>query len=211
MKKKEAVDLFLRNVFDEALVADLNQMLSVPKGLDFAIIILVCSGIELIGALKQGHLGSPGKRFKEAIVSYFPNAGYRECKDVFYNLFRCGLAHQAFIKPGTATTRNPDYKHCHLKRVYIEDEEGTVLFIHPNLFAEHFFQALEEFRRSLQDDPRSLERAYCAIQKIYKEYPNINNSIEICTSLPPSQPDETQSVTKMPLPTRILASEVSRF
>jgi len=50
-------------------------MLSVPKELDFAIIILVCSGIELIGALKQGHLGSPGKRFKESIVSYFPNAG----------------------------------------------------------------------------------------------------------------------------------------
>lgn len=207
MDKKEAVDKFLTKVFDDTLIVDLKQMLSTPQGLDFGIIILVCSGIDLIGALDQGHLGKSTWRFKEALTKYFPGEGYLKYKNVFYNLFRCGLAHQAFIKPGTATARNPAYEHCHLQGVYIEGEKGALLFIHPNVFAKHFFQAVETFRNSLENDSSKVETAYRAIQEIYKGYPTVSEALELCRSLPPLPPDGPSSVTRMPQPTTITASE----
>ena len=140
MNKEEEIDLFLEKVFDKTLSSDLNQMLSMPQGLDFAIIVLVCSGVELLGALNQGNLSNPTKRFNKALELYFPDFGYKKCKEVFYNLFRCGVAHQAFIKPGTATARNPDYEDYHLKRVFIEGENEAVLFIHPNIFVNTSFK-----------------------------------------------------------------------
>jgi hypothetical protein len=186
-------------------------MLSIPKGLDFAIISLVCSGIELLGALNQGNLSNPTKRFNKIIDSFFPDQGYKKSKSVFYNLFRCGLAHQAFIKPGTATARNPDYEHYHLKKIFIKGEDESVLFIHPNIFAKHFFEALNTFKRSLHGNPNAINKAYCAITEIYKKYPKIDDSIEIVTEILYSNSDGTTSITKMPLPVFISELDVSRF
>ena len=211
MNKEEAIDLFLEKVFDKALSSDLNQMLSITKGLDFAIIVLVCSGVELLGALNQGNLSNPTKRFNKALELFFPDFDYKKCKKFFYNLFRCGVAHQAFIKPGTATARNPDYEDYHLKRIFIEGEKEAVLFIHPDIFAKHFFQALDEFKRSLKGNSKAIDNAYSAIQAIYKYYPKPDPSIEIYTSITYSKSDGTTSVSKMPLPACISASNFSLF
>jgi hypothetical protein len=73
MNKTEAVNEFLTKVFNETLTVDLKDMLSISRGLDFGIIILVCSGIELLGALNQGHLRSPTNRFTTILREYFPS------------------------------------------------------------------------------------------------------------------------------------------
>jgi hypothetical protein len=211
MNKTEAVKEFLTKVFDETLIVDLKDMLSIPRGLDFGIIILVCSGIELLGALNQGHLGCPTSRFTAILCEYFPSDRYQEYQDIFYNLFRCGVAHQAFIKPGTATARNPNYKHCHLKRVYVEGEDEPLLFIYPDIFADHFFQAVENFRNAINNDPQKIEIAHLAIEEIYARYPTVSASIELCSSLPPLPSKGVSSVTRMPQPTQILASDASTF
>ena len=211
MEKKEKIDIFLESVFDKALCADLNQMLLSSKGLDFAIIALVCSGVELLGALNQGKLEHSHELFDVAIDLYFPDHGYKICKSFFYNLFRCGVAHQAFIKPGTATARNPDFEHYHLKRVFIDGENEPVLFIHPNIFAKHFFEAINNFKSSLVGNSESIENAYSAIEKIYKNYPLPDNTIEIVAEIPYSDSNGEVTVTKMPLPVNIPSSNVSRF
>ena len=207
----ETIDIFLESVFDKALCADLNQMLLVSKGLDFAIIALVCSGVELLGALSRGKLKPSRELFDVAIDLYFPDRGYKRCKSFFYNLFRCGVAHHAFIKPGTATARNPNFEHYHLKRVFIDGENEPVLFIHPNIFAKHFFEAINNFKRSLEGNSESIENTYSAIEKIYENYPLPDNAIEIVAEIPYSNSNGEITVTKMPLPVNIPSSNVSRF
>ena len=132
MNKSEIIHEFLATVFDNTLFADLRKIMSFEQGLDFGIIILVCSGIELIGALDHGRLVDSKKRFQEALENYFPDR-YKRYKETLYKRFRCGLAHQAFIKPGTATARNPNYKEYHLWGVVVEGND--LLFIHPDVFA----------------------------------------------------------------------------
>ena len=197
MDEKETVDKFLTAVFDEALIKDLKQMVShPPPGLDFGIIILVCSGIDLIGALDQGHLrGKPGGRFGDALENYFPNR-YHRYKKTLWNFFRCGVAHQAFIKPGTATARNPDYKQYHLYGV------PDVLFIHPDVFAQDFFEAVGKFRDSLKDNPEKIKRAFQTIYEIYKERRPADEKIEPHRFLPDSELEYTRApqLTYLSLP-----------
>ena len=209
MNKKEIVEQFLTTVFDDALIADLEKMKSVPyPGLDFGIITLVCSGIELIGALHHGAIAKlhskPKSRqlFEEALEKYFQDR-YRSqaIKQALWGLFRCGLAHQAFVKPGVATTRNPEYKHCHLKGVLVEGKQ--LLFIHPDVFADDFFQAVKKFRSSLDDDPQRIERAYCTIHEIYETVPTIDmSSIEQCYL------HISANFTRLPQPVWLEKSEV---
>ena len=192
MNKKEIIDKFLIAVFDQTLNADLKQMLSTSKGLDFAIILLICSGIELIGALDQGSLKYPEKRFGVTLSTYFPKR-YNQYKNILYDYFRCGAAHQAFIKPGTATARNPDYQEYHLSGVIVKGE--VLLFIHPNVFANDFFNAIEKFKDSFNEHPVKIDNAYKVIKKIYNNRLKAKE-IEIYKELP----DNPMSITQMPQP-----------
>jgi len=142
----ETIDKFITTVFDKTLTADIKHMLCNPDGMDFAIIMLVFSGIDLIGALDQGNLKNPETRFKVALERYFPER-YGKYKDILFDYFRCGVAHQAFIKPGTATARNKDYINYHLYGVIVEGVE--LFFIQPNMLADDFFKAIEIFKDSL--------------------------------------------------------------
>ena len=203
MTEKEIVGKFLSDVFDP-LISDLRQMMSHPQGLDFGIIILICSGIELMGALDYGSLKSSRKRFQEALGNYFPSR-YSNYKETLYERFRCGLAHQAFIKPGTATARNPDFRQYHLWGVLTEGEGNKLLFIHPDVFAEDFFTAIEKFRDSLNADLEKVRRAYQAIEEIYRDYRDFSEPIELHRSLP----DNGLTITRQPLPKWVRKSEVS--
>ena len=198
--KKEIVDGFLTIVFDETSFVDLKQMLAHPQGLDFGIISLVCSGIELIGALDYGRRGNSGGRFKKALRKYFPTR-YHKYQATLWQRYRNGLAHQAFIKPGTATARNPDYKELHLWGVIAEGEE--VLFIHPDVLADDFFQAVARFRGALNDDPEKIERAYHTIKEIYDES-KTSEQVELHRSL-----DDDVMVTRLPLPKYLGRSEIT--
>lgn len=190
MTKRKTVNEFMTIVFDP-LISDLKQMMSHAQGLDFGIIMLVCSGIELIGALNHGSLENSKKRFKEALGNYFPS-GYGNYEETLYKRFRCGLAHQAFIKPGTATARNPDYRQYHLWGVLAEGEGSKLLFIHPDAFAEDFFKAIKKFRNELNADPAKVEKAYRTIEEIYREYRNISEPIRLHLSLPDDELDITR-------------------
>ena len=214
--KKKAVEQYLTTVFDNALIPDLEKMTSVPPpGLDFGIIMLVCGGIELMGALDQGHIGkdkgySSRGLFKKALTKYFnfPDNRYgsEAVKEALWKLFRCGLAHQSFVKLGVATTRKLEqkYKCCHLKRVRVEGE--LLLFIHPDVFAHDFFKAVEKFRSSLEDDPEKIGKAYRAIHKIYEEASSIDvSSIEECRL------HIRADFTRLPQPVWMEKSEVSVF
>ncbi|MCK5231763.1 MAG: hypothetical protein KAR13_15940 [Desulfobulbaceae bacterium] len=209
--KREVIDHVLSKVFDEALFSDLETMLGIPEGLDFGIIALVSSGIDLLGSLEQGHMGKSSKRFKKALGLYFPENGYKECKNFFYDLFRCGVAHQAFLKPGGATARNPDYEDYHLKRIYIEGENESVVFLHPNVFAKHFFQAVKKFKSTLDESEKAVDNAYAAILQIYDHAPKPDPSIEIYKTIPLSNQEGKVSVTKMPLPVVLSPSNVLPF
>jgi hypothetical protein len=202
MTEKEVVDRFLSDVFAPVL-SDLRQMTSHPQGLDFGIIMLVCSGIELIGALDYGGLGNSGRRFQEALANYFPSR-YSDYKETLYNCFRCGLAHQAFIKPGTATARNPEFRRYHLWGVLAEGERDKLLFIHPDVFVEDFFAAIKKFRDSFDADPEKVGRAYRAIRKIYRDCRHSSEPVELYLSLP----DDGLEITRQPLPKWVRRSEV---
>ncbi len=204
----------MTEVFDNALIPDLEKMTSAPyPGLDFAIITLVCGGTELIGALDQGHIGTETgyyskELFKKTLVDYFPDNRYgsEAVKEALWKLFRCGLAHQSFVKPGVATTRNPesDYKRCHLKGVRVQGD--LLLFIHPDVFAHDFFKAIEKFRSSLEDDPEKIGKAYRAIHKIYEEASSTDvSSIEECSL------HIRADFTRLPQPVWMEKSEVSVF
>ena len=203
MTKRKTVNEFMTIVFDP-LISDLKQMMSHAQGLDFGIIMLVCSGIELIGALNHGSLENSKKRFKEALGNYFPS-GYGNYEETLYKRFRCGLAHQAFIKPGTATARNPDYRQYHLGGILAEGAGNELLFIHPDVFAEDFFKAVEQFRNALNADPAKIEVAYRTIEKIYEEYRNTSEPIALHLSLP----DDGLEITRQRQPKWVKKSEVS--
>jgi hypothetical protein len=203
MIEKEVVDKFLSDVFD-TVISDLRQMMSHPQGLDFGMIILICSGIELIGALDYGSLRNSKRRFQEALGNYFPSR-YSDYKKTLYKRFRCGLAHQAFIKPGTATARDPEFRQYHLWGVLAEGEGDKLLFIHPDVFAEDFFAAIEKFRNSLDADPEKVGRAYRAIKEIYRDYRDSGEPIELHLSLP----SDGLEITRQPLPKWVGKSEVS--
>lgn len=202
MNKKKIVEDFLDFIFDKTLKKDLQQMILHPEGLDFGIIILVCSGIELIGALDRGNLEESGNRFKATLKEYFPSR-YNKYKDTLYICYRCGLAHQAFIKSRTATARNPKYKDYHLYGVNIEDKE--ILFIHPDVFTYDFFKAIEEYRKSLNSNSKKINSAYEAIQEICKQ--KLPEQIEMHCSIPNS--DGKLTTTTLPLEKWIERSEVS--
>lgn len=202
MEQVEFVEGFLQATFDEGLVADLKRMQSQPpEGLNFGMILLVCSGIELLGALEQGHLQSPTQRFKNFIHDWFPPK-YDKYKATIYDRFRCGLAHQAFIKPGTAVARNPDYREYHLCGVIVEGE--TVLFIHPDVFLEDFLDVLDRYRQSLRDDPSRIQRAIMAIKQIYEVRQRKDEPVELCRFL-----EGDINVTRQPLPKWLKRSDVS--
>lgn len=203
MTEKDVVEGFLSDVFDP-VISDLRQMMSHPQGLDFGIIILICSGIELIGALDYGSLENSRRRFQEALGNYFPSR-YSDYKVALYKRFRCGLAHQAFIKPGTATARNPDFRQYHLWGVLAEGEGDKLLFIHPDVLAEDFFAAIKKFQDSLDADPEKVGRAYQAIKEIYRDYRDSSEPIELHRSLP----DDGLTITRQPLPKWVRKSEVS--
>jgi hypothetical protein len=192
MSRQEIVNEFLNIVFG-TLETDLKQMMSQPQGLDFGMIALICGGIELLGALDRWSIGNCEDRFAEALQKYFPGR-YSEYTKTLYRLFRHGLAHHAFIKPGTATSRNPDLKHCHLWGVSVDGE--IALFVHPDVFAQDFFKAVEGFREALRERPRKVEIAYQTIDKFYKTRQYIGESPEIPTCLP----DDGLNMTRMPLP-----------
>jgi len=188
--KIKIVNKFIKAVFDETLKTDLNQMLSSQQGLDFPIILLVCGGIELMGALEQGNLKQARTRFGVILKNYFSER-YIPYKDILYDYFRCGVAHQAFIKPGTATARNPDYKKYHLWGVIVEGKE--LLFIHPNVFVDDFFKAIEEFKNSFTDNPTLINKAYNTIKKIYNNQLNVEK-IEMYKELP----DNPMNISQLP-------------
>ena len=188
---EEIVDEFLDIIFG-TLEADLKQMMSQAQGLDFGMISLICSGVELLGALDRGS-GGDEDRFAEALQKYFPDRYSRYTKTL-YRLFRHGLAHQAFIKPGTATSRNPDLKQHHLWGVSIDGE--IALFVHPDVFAQDFLKAVGEFRGTLRERPKKVEVAFQTIEKFYEARQHINEPIEIPTTLP----DDGLNMTRMPLP-----------
>jgi hypothetical protein len=192
MAREEIVNEFLNIVFG-TLEADLKQMMSQSQGLDFGMISLICSGIELLGALDRGSTDDSEDRFAEALQNYF-SGRYTQYTKILYRLFRHGLAHQAFIKPGTATSRNPGLKQYHLQGVSIDGE--IALFVHPDVFAQDFLKAVERFRGTLTARPRKVEVAYQTIEKFYKARQHINETIEIPTFLP----DDGLNMTRMPLP-----------
>jgi hypothetical protein len=202
MNEKEFVDRFLTDVF-YPVDSDLMQMLSQHEGLDFGIIILICSSIELMGALGKGTLNNSYELFQESLKKYFPSI-YSKYPERLYYRYRCGLAHQAFIKPGTATARNPNYRELHLRGIKFEGEEDLVLFIHPDVFADDFFKAKNKFIDSFKTDPDKVGRAHQVIEVIYSDSRHTNEPIEPYLSLP----DADIGATRQPVYKYLRKSEV---
>ena len=191
MGRAERVNQFLDHVVG-TLGDDLKQMMSQPQGLDFGMIMLVCSGIELMGALDRGTTSDDEVQFTEALQKYFPSR-YGKYPKRLYRLFRHGLAHQAFIKPGTATARNASYRQWHLWGISVDGE--IALFVHPDVLAEDFLKAVERFRQTLRDRPEKVEVAYQIVEKFCKAHQYVDEPIEILRTLP-----ESMDMTRMPLP-----------
>lgn len=161
-KSKEEIIDFFQDFIYGFICHDLDSCIKVAANYTVALSLL--SYTEFIGGLITGNLGLEGnskKNFNEAL-KYFPKAYEKadniklqyaigakiEQKKGLYEIFRCGLAHEYFIKGKNITVvwNNPNgftAKHIGFKKRY-----GKLIFYN-NEYYRDFKNAIQKFYKEL--------------------------------------------------------------
>jgi len=161
-KTKEQIIDFFQDFIYGFIYHDIDSCIKV--GANYIVALSLLSYTEFIGGLITGNLGLEGnskKNFNETL-KYFPKA-YEKAADIklqytigtkieqekgLYEIFRCGLAHEYFIKGKNITIvwNNPNgftARHIGFKKRY-----GKLIFYN-NEYYRDFKNAIQEFYKEL--------------------------------------------------------------
>ncbi len=141
----EYVDTYLMP--DLATMADVQVPQSGVGGIGFPLVQTVMAGIELLGRLELGKGKDKGFRYywREHLVSVAAAYGTPGLDDLFYQLFRHGIAHTTFAKGGDVVIVK------HQPDLHLRAWDGK-LYVDCARLSDDFRQSYEEsFRRRLGD------------------------------------------------------------
>lgn len=172
----------LNNYFDKyvdkMLIKDILLIKNRNKEFKFSYpyILLVCSCIDLFGAIEKDFTGVNGRgnseeRFEWFIIEWMGkvNPLYKEesLAYLIYDSWRCGVSHQATLKKGFETSSYMYDRDKHLH--YIKDKDRV--FIHSLQFADDFIEAQASYRKHINDS--AINVAY--IDSLFQHLSNMMN------------------------------------
>ena len=148
------VEEFLVKHIEGYLFADIEAIIEYvpvkhPGAVGYPIVMSVCSGIEMLGALMEGKQESPYS--SKDVIKYFghywkyylfnANPAYKQHVELARNLIRNALAHGFATKPGIGVTRQGNLLHL---QVY-----NGQFIINANCFYEDFKQSYLQHAKPL--------------------------------------------------------------
>lgn len=150
-EKSIYIEDYLLKYFDGYLINDIRSIRDKNFDFTFPYILLVSSGIDFLGGLKDGFTNNSRVRFCDFIKDWMIKSnelyGYKGMSEVIYKSARCGCSHQAIFNKGIKSSTSCYPKEKHLYH-FVDLEGRDSIFLHAFQFVEDFLKAQGLFRQT---------------------------------------------------------------